>query len=167
MTTLALDVAMRHTGYSVFDGDGLIDFGYIPTVSPPDCDVTAGRAYSVANLVHAISNVINTHGVDHIVMELPTGTQSAGAISMMLAVYGVLGLAAGRDIPVHAIYPREVKKRVLFNSSADKKEVMAWARNGYPHANFPKAEYKFEHIADSILVYFASLSKSTHSEVRL
>ena len=155
MLTLALDCSLRNTGYAVFVEDILEEWGLITTKKIPGIGETESRIRNVSYIVSELSGMANLS--TRVVMEFPTGTQSAtAAISMYLAIGSVIGLAKGKNIDSYAIFPRTAKAAILWNSNATKEDVMAWAIRTHPDRGFPRAKTKFEHIADAILIFHAS-----------
>ena len=166
MRYLSLDVALRHTGWALWEEECLSDFGCIGIVECGCCDVSTGYALNASELTVSVRDLLmDVSGVN---MEFPTGSLSSKACTTMyLAIGVVIGVIDSRNIPITGVYPREAKKRVLHDSMADKDDVMNWARAKYPHAAFPKFKKDFEHIADAILIRHAVLIGGKKSEFKL
>jgi len=155
MIVLALDIALRNTGWSIFENDLLLSWGLLSIPRSASGYVTADRGKDAAILASYLAPMLD--GVDRVVAEFPTGGRSAVAVmSMFISIGVVIGLTKKVGVPLIAILPREAKRRVLGNSCATKGEVMEWARREYPGELFFAAKNKFEHIADSLLIHHAS-----------
>lgn len=114
------------------------------------------------HIAETLRDLINEYDPAIIFAELPSGSQSAKA-AWSLGV--TLGIIVSLPRPVIFVTPSEVKKVVRPN--ADKKEIIAWAANKYPHLsweehdkkNWPRwgrykrgSKYLNEHCADAIAV---------------
>lgn len=102
--------------------------------------------------------------VDIVVAEVPVGSQSAAAMKgygMCVAVVAMINQYLER--PVIAVSPQDVKE-VVGNPEASKREMVDWAYELHPEANWPKYKQhnqmlisyaKAEHMADSIAALYA------------
>jgi hypothetical protein len=80
---------------------------------------------------------------------------------------GVLGALHGMDIPFFEVTPTEVKLAGHGTKTATKQDMISWAMNKHPEANWPTyrsngkdlvSEAKAEHMADAVAAIYAGLS---------
>lgn len=100
------------------------------------------------------------------VSEVPTGAQSARAA---LAFGMVIGMLAGLPVPLIQVSPTEVKMAAVGHRQAAKEEMIQYAMNKYPTANWMLHERNGkthkkgepmncnEHLADAVAVLEAGL----------
>lgn len=115
------------------------------------------RAREITKAMHAACD-----GAVFAVSEVPTGAQSARAA---LAFGMVIGLLAGLPVPLIQVTPTEVKMAAVGHKQAAKEEMVQWAMNRHPAANWllvkragimqPVA--KNEHLADAVAVVEAGI----------
>jgi Holliday junction resolvasome RuvABC endonuclease subunit len=96
------------------------------------------------------------------VSEVPTGAQSARAA---LAFGMVIGMLANLPVPLIQVSPTEVKMAAVGHRQAAKEEMIEWAMNRFPTANWllkkrlgkmePVA--KNEHLADAVAIVHAGI----------
>lgn len=83
-------------------------------------------------------------------VEMPIGSQNAAA---MLSYGACISLIASLEIPVIQCSPREVKECATGDKLATKEEMIAWATNKFPKANWLTRGGKYlaknEHLADA------------------
>lgn len=100
-------------------------------------------------------------------VEVPVGSQSARAMASYGICVGVLGSLRASGIPFFEVTPTEVKLASTGNKTATKEEMIQWAIEKYPKANWPSysqkgtkkiTETKAEHLADAIGSIHAGLS---------
>ena len=101
-------------------------------------------------------------GADLVFVEIPVGSQSARA----MASYGMcIGLLASIDIPLIQVTPSEVKLAGAGTKTATKAEMIQWATNKHPEANWLTAKTKGvtrfvdknEHLADALAAIYAGM----------
>lgn len=183
---LSLDVAFSHLGWSVFDGGKPIAVGVIEAKAVSGLRLVSDvRADRCANMTKQLLDVIGGYGVKGIIGELPAGSQNATAANQLGWASGmVVSMATFLDLPAEWVGQNDVKKSVVGRLNATKDEIMdrisghyGWQkdekrivvtkegskRKGAVSVQatfhvlggkYPKGE--FEHIADSIGVYWAS-----------
>jgi Holliday junction resolvasome RuvABC endonuclease subunit len=102
---------------------------------------------------------------DMIFVEMPVGSQSSRAQTS----YGVcIGLIASiTDIPVIQVSPSEVKKATVGSNTATKEEMIAWAFERHPDANWKlnkqlKPLKKMEHVADAVAAIEAGIKSQQY-----
>jgi crossover junction endodeoxyribonuclease RuvC len=122
MRVLAIDPAIRNTGYAVIEGDHrsarVITYEVIriPQAIPQSAALAAVRTH----LMH----VIQTHEPDEVAVEGIIYVQShKTAISMGAARAAALIAAADAGLKVYEYAPSKAKKAVVGNGKADKAQV--------------------------------------------
>lgn len=152
MRVIAIDPAIRNTGYAVVDGDPLkqhaIDFGVIsiPAKIPQSAALAAIRT--------GVANLIKQWEPDEAAVEGIIYVQShRTAISMGAARAASLIAAAESGLTVYEYAPRKVKQAVTGNGAADKQQVAFMAR-----ALLGLAETPPHDAADAIAIGIAHLT---------
>jgi len=111
-----------------------------------------------------------TKDVDLVIVEVPVGSQSARA----MASYGVcIGLLSSIAQPLIQVTPTEVKLAAVGSKTASKAEMITWATDMYPEANWlrhkQKGEWKLgnknEHLADAVAAVHAGLATETFKQM--
>lgn len=101
-------------------------------------------------------------GASFAIAEVPVGSQSARA----MASYGIcVGVLAGCPIPLIQVMPSEVKLAAVGYKTATKDEMIEWAMNKYPYANWLMRKSKGamvpindnEHLADAVAAIEAGI----------
>ena len=104
-------------------------------------------------------------------VEIPVGSQSARA----MASYGVcLGVIASIDLPLIQVTPKEVKMASVGSQTASKGQMIEWATQTYPDANWltKKAKgvqsftNKNEHLADAVAAIHAGIQTANYLQLR-
>lgn len=154
MRVLAIDPAIRNTGYAILEGDQLkqraIDYGVIsiPASIPQSAALSAIRT--------GLSNLITQYQPDVIAVEGIIYVQSvATAITMGAARAASLIAAADHGLEVFEYAPKKVKKAVVGNGNADKSQVAFMVR-----ALLGLSETPAHDAADAIAIAIAHLSAS-------
>ena len=91
-------------------------------------------------------------------VEVPVGSQSARAMASYGICVGILGSIRSMGIPLIEVTAAEIKKTATGNKNATKKQVIDWAMDLYPEANWPTYRRngetlvadKAEHVADAL-----------------
>lgn len=108
--------------------------------------------------------------VDLVIVEVPVGSQSARA----MASYGVcIGLLASIKQPLIQVTPSEVKLAAVGSKTASKAEMIDWATDLHPQANWLKHKQKGqwilgnknEHLADALAAIYAGLATETFKQM--
>ena len=127
MKVIAIDPAIRNTGYAVMEGDHIdqrvLDFGVIsiPAKIP--------QSGALAAIHTGISNIIKKWQPDESAVEGIIYVQShRTAISMGAARAATLIASAEAGLPIYEYAPRKVKQVVTGNGSADKQQVAFMVR---------------------------------------
>ena len=76
-------------------------------------------------------------GAQAIFVEVPVGSQSARAMASYGICVGVLGALRAKGIPFFEVTPNEVKLVSVGKKTATKQEMITWAVNQHPEANWP------------------------------
>lgn len=105
-------------------------------------------------------------GAHAIFVEVPVGSQSARAMASYGVCVGVLGALRANGIPFFEVTPTEVKLAAVGNKTATKQDMIKWAMESHPEANWPTykqngkvmvSEAKAEHMADAIAAIYAGI----------
>jgi Holliday junction resolvasome RuvABC endonuclease subunit len=100
-------------------------------------------------------------------VEVPVGSQSARAMASYGICVGVLGAIRGEGMPFFEVTPTEVKLAGFGTKTATKQEMIKWAMEKHPEANWPTykqngallvSEAKAEHQADAIAAIYAGIA---------
>ena len=120
---------------------------------------------------HTAAIVQNAHAV---FVEVPVGSQSARAMASYGICIGVLGALRANGIPFFEVTPTEVKMAGPGKKTATKQEMIQWAMEKHPEANWPTykehgqlrvSETKAEHQADAVAAIYAGLSCNAFKQV--
>ena len=127
MRVLAIDPAIRNTGYAVVEGDGrtaralAFDVITIPAKLPQSAALAAVRTH--------VKNVIEKFQPDEVAVEGNIFVQShKTAISMGAARAAALIAAADAGLNVFEYAPRKIKMAVVGKGTADKQQVAFMVR---------------------------------------
>ena len=111
---------------------------------------------------------------DAIFVEVPVGSQSARAMASYGIVCGVLGALRATGIPFFEVTPNEVKLVSVGKKTATKQEMIEWAINAHPEANWPVynrqgklqvSEAKAEHMADATAAIYAGIATNEFQQL--
>lgn len=99
---------------------------------------------------------------DLVVVEVPVGSQSANAMKSVGVCYGLI---ASIDKPVIEVDPYQVKLHTVGSRTATKEQMIAWATQRYPDANWLRRTLKGEqvltnaneHLADAVAAVEAAI----------
>jgi crossover junction endodeoxyribonuclease RuvC len=161
MRVLAIDPAIRNTGYAVLEGDPRKPsvLGYDVISIPTKLNQSAALSAIRSHLV----NVIQKFHPDEVAVEGIIYVQShLTAISMGAARAAALIAAADHGLPVYEYAPRKVKMAVVGNGNADKSQVafMVRALLGLSETPPPDA-------ADALAIAIAHLQASDPLKAKL
>jgi crossover junction endodeoxyribonuclease RuvC len=161
MRVLAIDPAVRNTGYAILEGDPrkptvlCYDVITVPAKIPQSAALSAIRTH----LVHLIAQ----HRPDEVAVEGIIYVQShQTAISMGAARAAALIAAADHGLPVYEYAPRKIKMAVVGKGTADKAQVafMVRALLGLSETPPPDA-------ADALAIALAHLQASDPVRAKL
>lgn len=119
----------------------------------------------------ALAAVVGAHAV---FVEVPIGSQSARAMSSYGICVGVLGALRANGLPFFEVTPTEVKLAGPGNRNATKQQMIRWAMDQHPEANWPTyrsngqvlvSEAKAEHQADAVGAIYAGLSGNAFQQL--
>lgn len=161
MRVLAIDPAVRNTGYAVVEGDARkpVVLGYevisIPDRLPQSAALAAVRGH--------LARVISQFQPDEVAVEGIIYVQShRTAISMGAARAAALIAAADCGLPVYEYAPRKVKMAVVGKGTADKSQVAFMVRALLGLAETPPSD-----AADALAIALAHLQASDPLKARL
>ena len=154
MRILAIDPAIRNTGYAVIEGDHrshtALDYGVI---SIPQKQL---QSRALAAVHSGLSNLIKKWEPDEVAVEGIIFVQShRTAISMGAARASALIAAADFGLPIYEYAPRKVKQAVVGKGSADKNQVAFMVRALLGLEETPPAD-----AADALAIALAHLACS-------
>lgn len=154
MRVLAIDPAIRNTGYAVVEGDHhrsqvlVYDVIRIPARIP--------QSGALAAVCTHLTHLIQTHEPDEVAVEAIIYVQShRTAISMGAARAATLIAAANAGLPIYEYSPTKVKQAVVGNGRADKSQVAFMIRALLGLSETPPAD-----AADALAVGLAHLQAS-------
>lgn len=113
-------------------------------------------------------------GADAIFVEVPVGSQSARAMASYGICVGILGALRATGIPFFEVSPNEVKLSTVGKKTATKQEMIEWAMNAHPEANWPTynrqgklqvSEAKAEHMADATAAIYAGIATNEFQQL--
>ena len=154
MRVLAIDPAVRNTGYAILEGDAqrptLLTYDVI---SVPKKVIQSGALSAIrSHLVH----LIQQYEPDEVAVEGIIFVQShRTAISMGAARAAALIAAADHGLPVYEYSPKKVKMAVVGKGTADKNQVAFMVRAILGLAETPPAD-----AADALAIGMAHLQAS-------
>lgn len=130
-------------------------------------DLVAAQQLAQQALVH-------TAGVRAVFAEVPVGSQNARAMASYGICVGVLGSLRATGVPFFELNPTEVKLAGFGKKTATKEQMIQWAMNAHPGANWPTytrngesrvSEAQAEHLADAVATIHAGIASSQFQQV--
>jgi len=161
MRVLAIDPAVRNTGYAVLEGDPRKPavLGYDVITIPQKLIQSVALAAVRTHLV----NVIQKYQPDEVAVEGIIYVQShLTAITMGAARAAALIAAADHGLPVYEYAPRKVKMAVVGNGNADKSQVAFMVRALLGLAETPPPD-----AADALAIAIAHLQAADPLKAKL
>lgn len=161
MRVLAIDPAVRNTGYAILEGDPRKPavLGYDVISIPAKVPQSAALAAIRTHLAHLIAQ----HSPDEVAVEGIIYVQShRTAIAMGAARAAALIAAADHGLPVYEYAPRKVKMAVVGKGTADKSQVAFMVRVILGLAETPPAD-----AADALAIALAHLQASDPARAKL
>lgn len=161
MRVLAIDPAVRNTGYAVLEGDARKPtvLGY-DVISIPS---TLIQSAALAAIRTHLANVIQKFHPDEVAVEGIIYVQShLTAITMGAARAAALIAAADHQLPVYEYAPRKVKMAVVGNGNANKTQVAFMVRALLGLAATPPTD-----AADALAIAMAHLQASDPLKAKL
>lgn len=110
---------------------------------------------SAKTLINGVQAYLKS--ADVIVVEMPTGSQSASAMKSFGVCVGIVGYITSLGIPIIYKTPQDVKK-VVGNKQASKEEVIHWVSTRHPNI-LSKYKGTAEHQADATAVIYSALNQ--------
>ena len=113
-------------------------------------------------------------GAKAIFVEIPIGSQSARAMAGYGICVGVLGALRATGIPFFEVTPTEVKVASVGYKNATKAEMIQWATEKHPEANWPTYKQHgkdiisaalAEHQADATAAIYAGVTSNQFKQV--
>ena len=113
-------------------------------------------------------------GAKAIFVEVPIGSQSARAMAGYGICVGVLGALRATGIPFFEVTPTEVKVASVGYKNATKAEMIQWATEKHPEANWPTYKQHgkdiisaalAEHQADATAAIYAGVTSNQFKQV--
>ena len=113
-------------------------------------------------------------GAQAIFVEVPIGSQSARAMASYGICVGVLGALRATGIPFFEVTPNEVKLAGAGFKNATKQDMIKWAMDKHPEANWPTykqhgsvvvSEAKAEHMADATASIYAGIAGNAFQQM--
>ena len=113
-------------------------------------------------------------GAQAIFVEVPVGSQSARAMASYGICVGVLGALRASGIPFFEVTPTEVKIAGPGYKNATKQDMIKWAMEKHPEANWPTyqqkgftmvSEAKAEHMADATAAIYAGFTCNSFQQM--
>lgn len=114
-------------------------------------------------------------GAQAVFAEVPVGSQSARAMASYGICCGVLGGLRAQGIPFFEVTPGEVKQISGHGKKATKRQMIQWAYDQHPSADWPFQtqkgkttiiESKAEHMADSVAAIHAGVAGNEFQQMR-
>ncbi len=161
MRVLAIDPAVRNTGYAVLEGDPRKPsvMGY-DVISIPQALIQSAALAAVRT---HLANLIQKFQPDEVAVEGIIYVQShRTAITMGAARAAALIAAADHGLPVYEYAPRKVKMAVVGNGNADKSQVAFMVRALLGLAETPPPD-----AADALAIALAHLQASDPRKAKL
>jgi crossover junction endodeoxyribonuclease RuvC len=161
MRVLAIDPAIRNTGYALLEGDARKPtvLAYDVISLPPKLIQSAALAAIRSHLAHLIEKFqpdeVAVEGIIYVQSHLTAITMGAARAAALIA-------AADHGLPVYEYAPRKVKMAVVGNGNADKSQVafMVRALLGLSETPPPDA-------ADALAIGLAHLQASDPLKAKL
>jgi Holliday junction resolvasome RuvABC endonuclease subunit len=115
-----------------------------------------------------------SHGAQAIFIEVPVGSQSSRAMASYGICVGIIGSLRASGIPVFEVTPAEVKLAGPGKLTASKMEMIQWAMDKHPEANWPTYRQKgatlintsrAEHQADATAAIYAGIASNPFQQL--
>lgn len=113
-------------------------------------------------------------GAQAVFVEIPIGSQSSRAMASYGVCVGVLGAFRANKTPFYEVTPIEVKMASYGSKTATKQQMIKWAMDNHPEANWPMKkqnginsviEGKAEHMADAIAAIYAGINSNSFKQM--
>ena len=179
LRVVGLDPSMRNWGIAegLLDTDTMIltlnKLSVVNPVLPTGKQVRQNSKDVESAFQLAEGAIAAAKGAQAIFVEVPVGSQSARAMASYGICVGVLGALRAQGIPFFEVTPTEVKLAAVGSKTATKKQMIDWATQQHPEANWPFyqrngeqliSEAKAEHMADAVAAIYAGLKTSQFNQ---
>lgn len=120
------------------------------------------------------SSIAAAEGAHAVFVEVPVGSLSARAMASYGICVGVLGALRANGVPFFEVTPTEVKLAGFGTKTATKEQMIKWATDKHPEANWPTfkqhgivmvSEAKAEHQADAVGAIYAGISSNAFQQL--
>lgn len=158
---VCLDVSLNNIGYAVFgDNDVLLTSGTETHVKPKKRLKTDELLTQVLIQLQKFYNLLN--GADVVVIEKPTGSQSASGAYSYMYTLALTAIAFYSIESVYQVKPTDSKLVTVGDKKATKHQMIEWAVSQYPTACWDYQTRKgkqvvvkkyAEHLADALALY--------------
>jgi crossover junction endodeoxyribonuclease RuvC len=161
MRVLAIDPAVRNTGYAVLEGDPrkpavlAYDVISIPKNIPQSAALAAVRTHLVNLIVKFQPDEVAVEGIIYVQSHKTAITMGAARAAALIA-------AADHGLPVYEYPPKKVKSAVVGNGSADKSQVAFMVRALLGLAETPPPD-----AADALAIAIAHIQASDPLKAKL
>ena len=161
MRVLAIDPAVRNTGYAVLEGDPrkpavlAFDVITIPKNIPQSAALAAVRTHLVNLIMKFQPEEVAVEGIIYVQSHQTAITMGAARAAALIA-------AADHGLPVYEYPPKKIKSAVVGNGSADKTQVAFMVRALLGLAETPPPD-----AADALAIAIAHLQASDPLKAKL
>ena len=174
------DPSLRNWGLAVSTYDmetRLLTIDELTTICPvlPTGKQTRQNSLDIASAFQLYKGAAAvTEGAHAVFIEVPHGSQSARAMASYGICVGVLGALRAQGIPFFEVTAAEVKLAGYGQKTATKEQMIGWAVNRHPEANWPTyrqkgvdmiSEAKAEHQADAIAAIYAGIACNSFQQM--
>lgn len=172
MRVLGIDPSLRNFGivYAEVQGSTLCDVGFFQISSEmqkitPKYEGTFKRYLDLSRLLNQFcKEYLSATVVDKVYMEISTGSQDIRAAqAMAISTYVGAQIVQKVGLEYDLVTPRMLKKYLLQNSTAEKKDIINYLSTRFPDLPWfrkgGKVLLKNEHLADALAVLLWGLEK--------
>lgn len=177
---VGMDPSLRNWGLAVGDYDtvskklSLTKVSVIQPVLPTGKQVRQNSLDLESAKQLTSGALLTTTNAKAIFVEVPIGSQSARAMASYGICVGILGALRATGIPMFEVTPTEVKLASAGHKTATKQEMIQWAVQQHPTANWPTylqggkqvvSAAKAEHMADATAAIYAGIACNSFQQV--
>lgn len=180
LVVVGQDPSLRHWGLSkgVFDLETRVLT--LTEVSVTEPDLPKGKQVrqnsldlEAAKQLYA-GAIKASQGAHAVFIEVPVGSQSSRAMASYGICVGIVGSLRATGIPVFEVTPSEVKLAGFGKLTASKMEMIQWAMDKHPEANWPTYKQKgatlintsrAEHQADATAAIYAGIASNQFQQL--
>ena len=173
LNVVGMDPSLRNWGLALGQYDlsnGMLQIHSLDVINPvlPTGKQTRQNSKDILSAFQlAEGSLAALRGAQAVFVEVPIGSQSARAMASYGICVGVLGTLRAQGIPFFEVTPTEVKQIATGCKTATKREMIQWAYDFHPTANWPFyskngqtliSEAKAEHMADAVAAIHAGIA---------